>query len=194
MGCGTGQATASLLARGWTPRCLEPGADLARLFRAKFPDVPIEVTDFESWEPDGRYDLLLAASSWHWVDPALKYEKARSVADRLALMWTWPATFQAGFHQRVQEAYAAHWPDYRGDPDTLDTRVAAICDEIAGDVQVVRAESSRHFDAPTYLRLMNTWSDHRALPDKHRVPLEEHVARLIGDGAVIDYVSALFLA
>ena len=112
---------------------------------------------------------------------------------RLALCWNMPATFERGFHRDVQEAYAAHWPDYRGDPEDVETRIAKMVEEI-GDPRVLRFPWSRRFDAPTYLRLMTTWSDHRALSDEHRLPLQEHVARIIGDGAVVDYEAVLFLA
>lgn len=33
--------------------------------------LPVEVAAFEAWDPAGRaFDAVIAAQSWHWVDPA----------------------------------------------------------------------------------------------------------------------------
>jgi SAM-dependent methyltransferase len=200
VGCGTGQATRSLVARGYAPFCIEPGDNLARIFRSKFPDLALEVTEFEDWTPREPCDLLFFPSSWHWIDPAVKHRKAARViapGGRLALSWNYPATYRRGFHARVQEAYAAHWPNYRGVPEEPDVRFAAIKDELEtnfGPAELHRFPWERHVDAPTYRQLMNTWSDHGRLDPKHKVPLEEHLMRLVGDGATVEYVAVLFVA
>ncbi|MEO6470117.1 MAG: class I SAM-dependent methyltransferase [Acidimicrobiia bacterium] len=83
VGCGTGQATRSLAALGGSVTALEPGEALAALARHKleaFPDVEIETTTFEQWHDRGRrFDLLVAASSWHWVDPSVGWRRAHDV-------------------------------------------------------------------------------------------------------------------
>jgi len=80
VGCGTGQATRSLAARGWAVTAVEPGApmaDLARRRSAGAGDVQVETATFEEWDDRGRrFDLLVAASSWHWIDPAVGWRRA----------------------------------------------------------------------------------------------------------------------
>jgi hypothetical protein len=40
----------------------------------------VETSTFEDWDGRGRrFDLLLAAASWHWVDPAVGWPKAHRV-------------------------------------------------------------------------------------------------------------------
>ncbi len=40
----------------------------------------VEVSTFEAWEPAGRrFDVVTAAPSWHWVEPAIGVPKAASV-------------------------------------------------------------------------------------------------------------------
>ena len=83
VGCGTGQATRSLgrpvpgvppSSRGRTWPC----SHVERL--AVFPNVDVETSSFETWEDRGRrFDLLVAASSWHWVDPSIGWRRARAV-------------------------------------------------------------------------------------------------------------------
>jgi SAM-dependent methyltransferase len=82
-GCGTGQATRALAALAGTVTAVEPGPDMAALARtrlAAFDNVEIETSSFEEWDDrDRRFDLLVAASSWHWVDPSVGWPKAQAV-------------------------------------------------------------------------------------------------------------------
>ena len=83
VGCGTGQATRSLAALGVSVTAVEPGADMAALARQRlggFDNVAVETSTFEDWDDRSRsFDLLLAAASWHWVDPAVGWPKAHRV-------------------------------------------------------------------------------------------------------------------
>ena len=83
VGCGTGQATRSLAPLGCQVTAVEPGDGLAALARqrlAAFGNVSVESSTFEDWDDRGRrFDVLVAASSWHWVDPAVGWPKARDV-------------------------------------------------------------------------------------------------------------------
>ncbi|MER6423774.1 methyltransferase domain-containing protein [Streptomyces sp. NPDC001137] len=83
VGCGSGQATRSLAALGCSVTAVEPGADMAALARrrlASFPEVAVETSRFEEWDDRGRrFDALVAASSWHWVDPSVGWRRAHEV-------------------------------------------------------------------------------------------------------------------
>lgn len=83
VGCGTGQATRSLAGLGFSVTAVEPGADLGDLARrrlAEFGNVEVETARFEDWDDRGRrFDALVAASSWHWVDPATGWRRAHEV-------------------------------------------------------------------------------------------------------------------
>jgi SAM-dependent methyltransferase len=83
VGCGTGQATRSLAAFGCPVTAIEPGAGMAALARqrlAAFGNVRVENSAFEGWDDGGRrFDVLVAASSWHWVDPSVGWRRAHEV-------------------------------------------------------------------------------------------------------------------
>jgi SAM-dependent methyltransferase len=83
VGCGTGQATRSLATLGVSLTAVEPGPGMAALARqrlARFENVQIETSTFEDWNDQGRrFDLLLAAASWHWVDPSIGWPKAHAI-------------------------------------------------------------------------------------------------------------------
>ena len=65
---------------------IEPGAGMAALARqrlAAFPSVEVENSTFEEWDDGGRcFDVLVAASAWHWVDPSIGWRRARDVLHR----------------------------------------------------------------------------------------------------------------
>lgn len=83
VGCGTGQATRSLAELGVSVTAVEPGAGMTALARRNLDDfdtVRLETSTFEDWDDRGRrFDLLLAAASWHWVDPTIGWPKAHAV-------------------------------------------------------------------------------------------------------------------
>ncbi|MEV5871770.1 class I SAM-dependent methyltransferase [Streptomyces tendae] len=78
IGCGTGIAARQFQAAGCTVLGVEPDARMADFARAR--GLPVEVATFETWEPAGRaFDAVIAAQSWHWVDPAVGALKAARV-------------------------------------------------------------------------------------------------------------------
>lgn len=85
VGCGTGQATRSLAALGCSVTAVERGPGMAALARqrlASCPDVEVETSSFEEWDDRGRrFDVLVAASAWHWVDPSVGWRRAREVLE-----------------------------------------------------------------------------------------------------------------
>ncbi len=83
VGSGTGKATRSLAALGCSVTAVEPGegmVELARQRLASLRNVEIETSTFEDWDDRGRhFDVLVAASSWHWVDPSIGWRRAHDV-------------------------------------------------------------------------------------------------------------------
>jgi SAM-dependent methyltransferase len=51
----------------------------ARRHLAGFPAVEVAVADFETWPGAGPFDLVFAATAWHWVDPATGLRRARAL-------------------------------------------------------------------------------------------------------------------
>jgi len=81
VGCATGKATLPLARRGFRFTCVEIGPDLVAVTRrnlAAFPNVEVMGGAFETWQPPlgDRFDLVFAATAWHWIDPELRYQRA----------------------------------------------------------------------------------------------------------------------
>jgi SAM-dependent methyltransferase len=78
VGCGTGIAARQFQAAGCTVLGVEPDARMADFARSG--GLRVEVATFESWQPAGRmFDAVIAAQSWHWVDPVAGTVKAARV-------------------------------------------------------------------------------------------------------------------
>ncbi|MFF1838026.1 class I SAM-dependent methyltransferase [Streptomyces sp. NPDC058231] len=78
VGCGTGIAARQFQAAGCAVLGVEPDARMADFARAR--GLPVEVAAFEAWQPVGRtFDAVVAAQSWHWVDPVAGAVKAAHV-------------------------------------------------------------------------------------------------------------------
>ncbi|MDG4824669.1 class I SAM-dependent methyltransferase [Asanoa sp. WMMD1127] len=93
IGAGSGLATGPLLAAGARVLAVEPGADLAEILTAEHAGdrLEVRVADFETAEVDGPFDLAVAATSLHWLDPAVTIPKLGTLVRPggwLAAWWT----------------------------------------------------------------------------------------------------------
>ena len=89
VGCGTGTAARQFQAAGCRVLGVDPDARMAEFARRR--GLAVEVARFEDWDPAGRtFDLVIAGTAWHWVDPVAGAAKAARVlrpGGRLAAFW-----------------------------------------------------------------------------------------------------------
>jgi SAM-dependent methyltransferase len=196
IGAGTGQATRGLLDQGWSVVALEPGARLAAVARrvlAGRGDVEVVEQPFERWDPRDRepFDLVLAATSWHWVDPRVGYRRAAEVlrpGGHLAVVATEHVLPPDGddFFRQVEAAYdevglgdgrggPAH-PDTIEPPDVAALRASGCFEEPA----VRRYLWALDYTADEYVALLSTYSNHIAATPEQRATLFAAVRHLIG--------------
>jgi SAM-dependent methyltransferase len=93
VGPGTGQATGRLLSLGATVTAVELDERLAQRLRSKHDraGLSVAVSSFEDADlPAAAFDLVVAATSFHWVDPGVGLVRAADVlrpGGWLALWW-----------------------------------------------------------------------------------------------------------
>lgn len=195
IGAGTGQATRGLLARGAQVVALEPGAELAAVARrvlAGLGDVEVVVAPFEKWEPAGvSFDIVLAATSWHWLDQDVAFSKAAELlrpGGGLAIVATEHVLPEEGgdpFFREVEDAYdAVGLGDGRGGPvppEKLSAPDVASLDAsgLFGKVDVRRYVWSRSYSADQYLALLSTYSGHIAAAPSQRERLFHDIRQRI---------------
>ena len=215
IGCGTGQATLPLARRGYRISCVELGenlADLARRKLAGYPKVGVETGDFEKHPVlEGVFDLAVSATAFHWLDPKVAYPKvARALrpGGSVALFWNVHVQSAAdeGLFEAVQRVYEQEAPeitgkDYSGLPQPEDAPDRSGEIEQSGVFEsVVRRDYrwDQPYDAAGYLRVLDTYSDHRSLSRESRSRLFRGISDLIdgeyGGRIVKGYLTALYVA
>jgi SAM-dependent methyltransferase len=190
IGCGTGQATRSLAERGCRVTAVELGAELAAVARrnlAGHPGVEVVTAAFEEWPlPAEPFDLVLAATSFHWIDPAVRVAKSAAAlrpGGALATVFTHHvAGGTSAFFAAMQDCYQ------RFDPATPPDLQMHTADEIPTDPEELpgfqpptfhRYEWEQEYTTAAYLDLLLTYSGHRALPPAPRAGLLDCIGRLI---------------
>jgi SAM-dependent methyltransferase len=193
IGCGTGQATIPLARRGCRIVCVEMGANLARLARRnmlRFERVTVVNARFEDWEPGGAaFDIVFAATSWHWLDPRLRYAKAAAMLKPGGVLafTTGGHAFPPGFDPffaEIQDCYEAIGEDRMRWPPPLPEEILDARAEIEQsghfhDVRIARHLLVEDFSADEYVAMMSTASDHRLMEPAKRERLFAEMRRLI---------------
>jgi SAM-dependent methyltransferase len=199
VGCGTGQATRSLASIGCAVTAVELGPDLAALARhnlAPFPNVEVETSSFEEWDDRGRrFAALVAASSWHWVDPAVGWQRAHDVLP----VGGWVALLGHVVVRRpgepevyaatadLHERFAPGNPDWRHPP--LEDAVRATDDgwgsvqdpgDLFGPTTVRWYPTVQWLDGEGFADLLRSTSLYRKLDPDVREPLLDAIAVRIG--------------
>jgi SAM-dependent methyltransferase len=193
VGCATGKATRPLLERGFSVVCVELGAQLAERARSNLAGMQLEVhiAPFERW--DGRaesFDLVYAATAWHWIDPRARYRKAHALLRPGGHLAFWRAehAFPVGFDPffaEIQEVYDAIGESHPGEwPPPTPEEAADDVDEIKasglfGHVRVRRYVWETRYTAHEYIALLNTFSGHMAMDDEKRDYLYREIRKRI---------------
>ena len=150
VGCGSGQLTRGLVARGLHVTALEPGKNLIALARQNLEgagEVEFVNAQFEdALLPREQFQAVFSASAFHWVDPKVSWQKAADVlvsGGMLALVQYFgleePRSKQdqeaaLAALRKVAPDIAANWPTYRD----LDATLAGM-EQRSGNVSQVWA-------------------------------------------------------
>jgi SAM-dependent methyltransferase len=173
VGCATGKATLPLARRGFAITCLEPGPQLAAAARRNLAgfDVTVVESTFEQWEqPPTLFALVFAATSWHWIDPAVRYPKASALLVPGGHFAFWSAVHvlpDGGdtFFDEIQDVYSEigeiRSGEARPQPGQLPDGTAEITASGLFDVVgVLQFDWALTYDADSYIALLETFSSH----------------------------------
>ena len=194
IGPGTGQATGPLLARGVTVAAVEPGPRLAAFLRNKFAAEQRLVVINERFEdaplPEGIADLVLAATSFHWVDAEVRYTKTVELlrdGGALAVIGTNQIASEVdrGYFAASQPIYERYFPNDTHEElpgeDVTPPEVGELLENEAFEgVELFRYRWDQSYSTADYLDLVRSYSGTAELDADVR---EAFVAEL---GAFID--------
>ncbi|MFJ9648588.1 class I SAM-dependent methyltransferase [Streptomyces sp. NPDC101206] len=219
VGAGTGKASVPFAALGTPLVCVEPDSRMAEVLRrntVRYPGVRVEHGGFEEWRSGGRrFGLLLAATSWHWVDPERRWDLAHDAlvpGGAVALFWNPQGVRDAELHAALAEVDQRHgivgaphaemastygdvpgnWAGVPGWPEEECRRDGRFT-----DLRAVRFRQERRYDTGRYLGYLASLSRYRVLPPDLREQVLAETARVLeahGGGIDTEHFSDLFLA
>ena len=196
VGCGTGIATLPMARRGFAITGVELGPALAveaRRRLKRFRGVMVLQADFDEWAARaGRHQfrLVYAATSWHWLDPATKYENAWRCLEPGGALAFWSAQHVLPddgdeFFAEMQDVYRdLREPTLGSGEIPRPEDVPSEADEITASgrfhsVRVSRFLWEKTYDADSYLALLDTFSNHIELDPAKRAHLYGEIRRRI---------------
>ena len=203
VGPGSGIATVELAKRGHSVTAIELGEGLAAEAArntAEWRDVRVIRADFEQWKPDswGSFDAVVAATSWHWIEPKVKYRLAARHLRTGGTLAFWSASHVFpvggdGFFREIQTVYDtlglsrpsdALFPEPGQLSDAVEevTATGLFC-----EVEAQHFDWERIYTADSYLALLDTFSGHIAMSQAKRDHLYGEIRRRLAtrpDGRV----------
>jgi SAM-dependent methyltransferase len=211
IGCGTGKATEPFLKTKCHVTAVELGKNMASYTREKFrnyTNFEIAEVPFEDYVcAENQFDLLYSATAFHWIEPEIGYRKAYRIIKNggtLALFWNRPSVNDRDnrLHQKIQSIYHKFLPQW-GEKAKVDrgAQQKRIRNQITEygftDLAFHLYPNTRTMTGEEYVELLNTYSDHRALDDRIRVPFYHAVRTAIeeyGNELEIEDTQDLYLA
>ena len=194
IGPGTGQATRPLAMKGFAITAIELGAGLAEVARYELQDyknVQIITGAFEEITlPVSSYDLVFAATSFHWIDPAVRFVKIHKLlkdGGHLAIIHTHHTSDEKGdvFFNASQSIYDKYEftdkdkkPEFAKHKDLKPTEL---------DESLFRLKHFQSFpvvitySARQFVKLLNTYSNHLAAPQPVQQAFYGDMEALIND-------------
>jgi SAM-dependent methyltransferase len=212
IGCGTGIATVELARLGYSVVAVEPSLEMCAVARrncAMYPQVEIYHTLFEDWElTAGKFDAVLAATSWHWVSPDVVYAKAAAaLKDRGALILLWNVVPQPGdkIFQLLEPIYQTHAPSLadRLALTTYSEQLRGFDRQItdSGYFQGLSYEQMEYaigYSIDDYLLLLTTLSPYIQLPSQQHESLLAGLRAVLSqncpDGVWLNHLAAIQMA
>ena len=198
IGAGTGKATTPFLDAGYAVTAVEMGANMTDFLLDKFKGYPrfnvITATFEDAQLQENSCNLIYAASAFHWVDASVGCPKAfRLLVNGGAFVLFRNNAVPDDSDELYEESQAVYekyyYSHYKRDDRPVRISKMSHTDFRApseiyrgfrfeslerygfGDITMKLYHASRMYNADEYIALLNTYSDHRALPDENRAAL-----------------------
>jgi len=198
IGAGTGKATKPFLDAGYDVTAVELGVNMTEFLHKRYgsyPNFNVLTSTFEEVTlEENNYDLIYAASAFHWVDADVGCPKVFNLLKSggvFALFRSnWDPSGNDELEKDVQAVYDKHYYNHY-DPKERPRKTTKMTQEelwepsmiFKGfrfydmeqygftDIKKMFYSASRAYNADDYIELLDTLSDHRSLPDENRKAL-----------------------
>jgi SAM-dependent methyltransferase len=207
VGVGTGQITLPFAKRGYGMVGLELGPALAERARQnlqEYPNVKIVTTAFEDWQTQEKFDLLLSAQAFHWIDTEVGVRKAAEFlgeSGSIALVWNLDVLQDTDFYKAAILLYEKYVPEQpnRPSPQKGFERFKRVLSERADFQGLLERNVTREmiYSKENFLKLRNTFSNYLALGAEIRAEFNRELSKLIdshGGSVLHSYKTVLLFA
>ncbi len=189
LGSGPGNATIHFAQRDYAVLCLEPNpkaCEFAKQLLQKYPRISIFNTTFEEWSaPSQSFDAVLAATSFHWLDP---HTRCAAIArllkpqGKIILLYNASPQPNAEIQAQLQPVYEQYAPELINfeDLQTQQHNIETISQSLITsgyftDLTVQQAIADLNYTYEDYLSLLSTFSPYIALAPERRQNLFEQL-------------------
>jgi SAM-dependent methyltransferase len=194
IGSGTGVATGEMHEK-WNPyiTAVEPGINLYEKLMTRFGDngkITLENTDFENYVPTEKFDFVVAATAFHWVERKVRFIRSfEALKDdgALILFWNNYSRDDDPIFDKIQDVYKNFYPIKTWSNDVRIIQRKSIEDR---KIELKRTglftlshheefTTYHHFTAAKYVKLLKTFSKNARQPEASMVPFYENMEKLI---------------
>lgn len=220
IGAGTGKATKPFLDAGYDVTAVELGSNMADFLSKRYngyKGFQVVVSSFEdAILQENSYDLIYAASAFHWVDAKIGCPKAlRLLKDGGTIaLFRYNAIAADGdeLYDEIQAVYDKYYYSYytsssrpvkKSREDFLKKseiyisyRFSDLADYGFQDIAMKFYDGARTYSADEYITLLETMSDHKSLPDNNRQSLYAGIKKAIikhGGKHTVNYIFQLYM-
>lgn len=196
IGAGSGIATVELARLGCLIVAVEPGSNLAKIARKqteKFKNVEVCEGTFENFQSVDRFNVILAFTSFHWLDEGDKYRKILDMLeDSGSLVLVWNSFFQSDSPATVEvnRSYREFLPNFY----PKESIVAEVNDGVLSKLNLREQEVAQnplfctvflrkylkiyHYDDQTYPKLLNTFPKIVEVEKEKRLKFFGHISEV----------------
>lgn len=198
VGAGTGQATTFFAEHEFIITALEIGNQQVLYLKEKYdryPNVNIEKSKFEDFESKTKYELIIAASSFHWIDKKIRYKKAYSLMNNygtLAQFWHMHPVqrFEGEVFREINRIYDKYFKekDFYGNTELnklIEKRTDQLEDSYFKDIFFHKYKYEHLYSAYEYAALLATYSYVQALGTQRKNFLLEIYKKIKEFGGII---------
>jgi SAM-dependent methyltransferase len=217
IGAGTGKATAPFIDAGFDITAVEISENMAEFLREKFKDYKDFNVIVDAFEDavleENHYDLVYVANAFHWIDAEIGCPKVfrllRSGGVFALFRYNGVQAVFEDYYKEIQSVYEKYYRSYYktsgpppidvyGKPEQILHRFgfSDLKDYGFDDITMKLYDGSITYSADEYIELLDTFSDHRHLPEENKVGLYAGVKDVIlrhGGSYKADYVYQLYM-
>ena len=197
IGAGSGIATAELAKSGSQIVAIEPGSNLVSIAKKQtkeFKNVEIFEGTFEDFHTTKKFDVILAFTSFHWLDEGDKYQQVLDLLNssgNLVLVWNSFFLSDSQVTAEVNKAYTRFLPEEYPNESTIAEVNKGVLSKLSGREQEVMANpifqtifaqkyaNSYNYDDQTYPKLLNTFPKIIEIEEKKRSNFLKQISEIV---------------